>query len=153
MPSLYVQRSVEIDAPAMTVWDVLTRREFNSQWAPEFTSGSPFYIDSTWETGITVRWKDAEGRVLVEGQVMAREPHKLLRFTVLDVNDSSGYQPREEDGITYRLWEKNGRTTLDIMQGDFSLMPDGAKYHELTAKTWERVLPKIKKLAELAERR
>jgi uncharacterized protein YndB with AHSA1/START domain len=152
MPSLFVQRSIEIDAPAMVVWDVLTRRELNSQWAPEFTGGSPFYIESDWATGSTVRWKDGDGRVVVEGRVTAREPEKLLRFTVADVRSTDEYQPAAEDGITYRLWEKNGRTTLDVMQGDFAKMPDGEKYHELTAKTWERVLPKIKELAE-AERR
>jgi uncharacterized protein YndB with AHSA1/START domain len=51
--------------------------------------------------------------VIVEGNVTALEPNKLLRFTVFDVR---GERPpvTEEDGITYELKERNGKTTLRI---------------------------------------
>jgi hypothetical protein len=54
----------------------------------------------------------------------------------------------QEDGITYELKERNGKTTLRISQGDYSVMAEGEKYHRMSAETWDRVLPKVKDLAE-----
>ena len=74
-------------------------------------------------------------------------PSKFLRFTVFDVR---GEKPpvTEEDGITYELTEQNGKTMLRLSQGDFSVMAEGEKYHRLSAEVWDRVLPKVKELAE-----
>ena len=85
--------------------------------------------------------------MIVEGNVTALEPNKFLRFTVFDVR---GEKPpvTEEDGITYELTEHTGKTTLRLLQGDFSAMPEGEKYHRLSAEVWDRVLPKVKELAE-----
>lgn len=57
-----------------------------------------------------------------------------------------------EDGITYELTEQSGETTLRLMQGDFSVMAEGEKYYRLSAEVWDRVLPKIKALAENEKR-
>ncbi len=147
MSKLFVDKTIEINAPIAEVWDVLTRREMNGKWASEFTGGAPFYIESEWKLGSPVLWKDQSGTVIVEGTVTALEPHTLLRFTVFDVR---GEKPpvAEEDGITYRLREENGKTTLRVMQGNFSAMVDGEKYHRMSEEIWERVLPKVKALAE-----
>jgi uncharacterized protein YndB with AHSA1/START domain len=148
MAKLFVQRSIQINAPVMRVWDVLTRREYTSQWAPEFSGGAPFYLESDWEAGSTVLWKGEDGRAIVEGTVTTIEPGKLLRYTVFDVRSNERPAVNAEDGITWRLREENGNTVLDLMQGDFSGMPDGAEHHEMSAHIWDRVLPKVKDLAE-----
>ena len=147
MPKLFVEKTIEINAPASKVWDVLTRREQTSKWAPEFAGGAQFYIESEWTLGSPVLWKDQNGNVIVEGNVTALEPHIFLRFTVFDVR---GEKPlvTEEDGITYKLTEQTGKTTLRLVQGDFSVMAEGEKYHRLSAEVWDRVLPKVKALAE-----
>ncbi len=147
MPKLFVDKTIEINAPASKVWDMLTNREHTSQWAPEFSGGAPFHIESDWKPDSAVLWKDQGGNVIVEGNVTALEPNKFLRFTVFDVR---GEKPpvTEEDGITYELTEHTGKTTLRLLQGDFSAMPEGEKYHRLSAEVWDRVLPKIKALAE-----
>ena len=54
----------------------------------------------------------------------------------------------DEDGITYELTNKRGDTLLHVRQGDFSVIPNGEKYFEATEQVWDRVLPKIKELAE-----
>jgi len=54
----------------------------------------------------------------------------------------------EEDGITYELTEHDGTTLLKISQGDFSTMAEGEKYRDLSAEIWDRVLLKVKELAE-----
>ena len=90
--------------------------------------------------------KDKTARC-VEGNVTALEPNKFLRFTVFDARDEKKHLT-EEDGITFKLTEQNDKTILQISQGDYSIMAEGEKYQRITAETWDRVLPKIKMLAE-----
>jgi uncharacterized protein YndB with AHSA1/START domain len=148
MPRLYVDKTTEINAVASRVWDVLTSRKYTDQWAPEFSGGdAAFHIESDWTLDSSVHWKDRKGRVLVEGAVTACVPARLLRFTVFDTS-----RPRPpagaEDGITYKLTERDGRTVLWVSQGDFSSMPDGVRYRDLSGEIWDRVLAKVKRLAE-----
>jgi uncharacterized protein YndB with AHSA1/START domain len=147
MEKLFVNKTIEIDAPATNVWDALTRREYTDQWALEFSGGSEFHIESDWKLGSPVLWTGQDGSVIVQGNVTALEPQKFLRFTVFDVR---GEKPpvTDEDGITYELTEQNGKTLLRISQGDFSAMAEGVKYRNLSAEIWDRVLPKVKALAE-----
>jgi uncharacterized protein YndB with AHSA1/START domain len=151
MPKLFVDKSIEINAPASNAWEVLTNREYTSQWALEFSGGSPFHIESEWNLGSPVLWKDSDGKTIVEGNVTALQPQKLLRFTVFDVR-SQKPSVTEEDGITYQLSEEDGKTTLHVLQGDFSAMPDGEKYRDRSAEVWDRVLPKVKELTERTAR-
>jgi uncharacterized protein YndB with AHSA1/START domain len=147
MPKLFVDKTIEINAPASRVWDVLTQREYTDVWAPEFAGGAEFHIESDWRVGSPVLWKGQDGSVIVEGNVTALEPNTFLRFTVFDVR---GEKPpiTEEDGITYELTERGGKTTFRLLQGDFSVMTDGEKYHRLSAEVWDRVLLKVEELAE-----
>jgi len=149
MTKLFVDKMVEINAPASKVWDVLTVSEFNNHWATEFSSGGPqFHLDSTWELGSPVLWKGEDGTVIVEGDVTALELNKLLRFTVFDVRSEDKALVTKEDGITFQLSEENGKTSLHILQGDFSVMPEGKKYRDLSAGIWDKVLPLVKEMAE-----
>src|SRR5687768_10304790 len=120
MKKLFVNKTIEINAPASKVWNALTSRENTTKWAPEFSSGSQFQIESDWELDSPVLWKDQDDKVIVEGNVTALEPKKLLRFTVFDVRSPEKPPVTEEDGITFRLSGKNGKTTLQVLQGDFS---------------------------------
>ncbi|TMB84582.1 MAG: hypothetical protein E6J48_02015 [Chloroflexi bacterium] len=135
MEKLFVEKSIKINTPASRVWDVLTKPEFTDQWAPEFSGGAEFHIESDWKLGSPVLWKGQDGSVIVQGNVTALEPNKFLRFTVFDVRG-------------YELTEQNGETMLRLSQGDFSVMAEGEKYHRLSAEVWDRVLPKVKELAE-----
>ena len=147
MSKLFVDQSIEINAPVSKVWEVLTKREHTAQWASEFSAGSSLSIESDWKSGSPVLWKDSGSKIIVEGNVTALQPEKLLRFTVFDVR-SPRPPVTEADGITYQLAEENGKTTLHVLQGDFSAMSDGEKYRDMSAEVWRRVLPKVKDLAE-----
>jgi uncharacterized protein YndB with AHSA1/START domain len=86
---------------------VLTSPGHTREWAPEFSGGAEFRIESDWKLGSPVLWKGQDGNVIVEGKVTAVEPNTFLRFTVFDVR---GEKPpvTEEDGITYELTEHAG---------------------------------------------
>ncbi|WP_100489449.1 SRPBCC family protein [Sporolactobacillus pectinivorans] len=154
MGKLFVDRSIEINAPAAVVWGVLTQQKYSEQWAGEFLGGnSQFYIKSDWGLGSPVLWIDENGSPLFEENVTALEQHKFLRFTVFDIRSQDRPPMTEEDGITYRLSKKNGKTTFQVLQGDFSVMDDGEKYCSMTKEIWDKVLPQIKKLAELSNKK
>ena len=147
MEKLLVEKTIEINAPASKVWNALTEREYTDQWALEFTGGAEFHIESDWNPGSPVLWTGQDGSVIVQGNVTALESQKLLRFTAFDVREEKP-PVTDEDGITYELTEQNGKTLLRISQGDFSAMAEGEKYRNFSAEIWDRVLPKVKELAE-----
>jgi len=147
MPKLFVEKTIEINAPASKVWDVLTSPEYISEWAPEFAGSAEFPIESDWKPSSRVLWKDQDSNVIVEGNVTAVEPNSFLRFTVFDVREEKP-PVTEEDSIPYKLTEHGGKTTFRLLQGDFSVMTEGEKYHRLSEEVWDRVLPKVKALAE-----
>ena len=148
MTKLFVKKEVDINAPAIRVWDVLTKPEYTDQWAPEFVGGeAEFHIESDWKMGSPVLWKNEEGKVLVEGNVTAIQPNKLLRFTVFD-SRSTKPKVKEEDGITYVLDSGDHTTTLRVTHGDFSVLKEGERYHNMSEQVWNKVLPKVKQIAE-----
>ena len=106
-----------------------------------------FFSRADWKLGSPVLWTGQDGNVIVQGNVTALEPEKFLRFTVFDVR---GEKPpvTDEDGITYELTEQDGKTLLKISQGDFSTMAEGEKYRDMSAEIWDRILAKVKELAE-----
>ena len=146
MAPLVVDQSIKIKAPTEKVWDVLTNPEFTRQWAKYF---GDFHgkLESDWKLGSPVLWTENDGTVVVEGEVSAVYPGKMLRFTVFDTQ-----MPRpmtsETDGITYTLVGNNGDTLLSVRQGDFGKMESGKSYYDATVDTWNKVLPKVKELAE-----
>lgn len=147
MSKLFVDKSIEIYSPASKVWEVLTVSEYTAEWVPDFNGGAPSHIESDWQLGSPVFWKDQDGKTIVEGNVTGLEPGQLLRFTVFDVR-SEKLPAAEEDGITYRFTERDGKTMLRVLQGDFSVMPEGENFRDMSADIWGHVLPKVKALAE-----
>jgi uncharacterized protein YndB with AHSA1/START domain len=128
---------------------VLTRPEFTQQWAGKFGAAGP--IDSDWQLGSQVLWKNADGKVYVSGNVIALEPNKLLRFTVRDIRPE--LQPisgLEKDDITqtYALVGQGGHPLLSSAHGDFSKLAGGEKIYPLASAVWDELLPQIKELAE-----
>lgn len=153
MKKLFVDKSIEINTPAEKVWEILTMPEYTTYWASEFSSGGPqFRLESEWKLGSPVLWKAQDGTVIVEGAVTSIEKNKLLRFTVFDVRSEERPKVTDEDGITFQLIGNSSKTTLHILQGDFSVMKDGEKYRDLSAEIWDKVLPIVKELAEKGEK-
>lgn len=145
MQKLFIDKTIKINAPASKVWQVLTESLYTDQWVSGFSPG--LKLESGWKLGDPVKWREPDGKVVVEGTVTKIEPEKFLRFTVIDV--VAGIQPTtEEDGITFELTEKKGQTKLRLRHGDFAVMPEGQKYYEMTLEPWEKILPKVKELAE-----
>ncbi|EKE27457.1 MAG: hypothetical protein ACD_3C00205G0010 [uncultured bacterium (gcode 4)] len=145
MWKMFIDKKVEINAPSSKVWDVITKNEYTKEWTSWF--GSDVTVVSDWKLDSPVLWKTPDWKVDVEGNVTKVEPWKFLRYTVFDVG-SGRYDVDEDDGVTFELSEKEGKTQLHMMHGDFWIMADGKKYYDMTEKSWDIILPKIKELAE-----
>ena len=146
MGKLFIDKTIEIDAPAAKVWEVITNPGINSQWVAEFSPGMQLVSD--WQLGSRVLWNEANGKTVVEGNVTKIEPGKFQRFTVFDVE--LGRTPvTDEDGMTFELVEKDGKTKLFLLHGDFATLAEAQKYYDMTLEAWNKILPKIKELAEL----
>ena len=149
MDKLVVEASIEIDASPARVWTVLTSPAFTSRWSPLFGATGP--IDSDWNSGSQVLWRNADGAVYVQGNVVAMRPEALLTFTCRSVDPKmmplSGLT---EDDITqtHTLSDSGGRTTLSIAHGDFSKLAGGADIYPRAREGWNGILARIKALAE-----
>ena len=144
---LFVERSIEIDAPAKKVWKALTHPVLTRQWVNNFGMEGG-HLESDWKVGSAVEWRDKHGKTYVTGTVTKLEQHRHLHYTVRDLADRSNVPEFEGDGLDFRLEEQNNRTTLHVRQGDFSRDPSWVQYHEPTNQIWLKVLPLIKSIAE-----
>jgi quercetin dioxygenase-like cupin family protein len=145
--SLFVNKSIRIEAHAKWVWLILTDSEISQQWVSEFgiKDGK---INSQWQADSEVSWQDQTGETLVTGKVISVSAPHHLHFSVIDVNSGPMPDSTDEDGLTYQLVEANDKTTLTVKQGDFGKMSNGGKFHSATEKIWNKVLQKVKNLAE-----
>ena len=137
MKKLIVEKSIEIDAPASKVWEALTKPDLSKQWIEQFWPGFGA-LESDWKRGSPMRWKTANGKIDLEGKIIAIEPEKMIRYSFT----------MPQDLVTLTLDEQNGQTVLAVTHGDFTQKPDSEECYLGALAGWEMNLPKIKELAE-----
>ena len=143
MPKLFVQKSIEINASASKIWEVLTNSEMAKKWIKEFWTdfGS---LESDWKLGSPVLWKVSNGKIGAEGNVSIAEPYTMLQFS-FKVNDTPVF--KQED--LYKIEDLDGRSVLVVSMGDFGDTPEHEMCYSGAVESWDKALPKIKELAEL----
>lgn len=144
---LFVDRAIEVAASRKVVWQIITESNYTHHWASEFANGTPLTIESNWNVGDDVLWKDGDGTTIVEGEVTNCEQFVLLRFTVFAAN-MPHVATTSEDGITWQLIEKTPHSTMvRVRQGDFGSIEGGEKSYLQTDEIWSRILPIVNELA------
>ena len=148
MPELKVISTININAPASRVWEILTK--------PEETKKYMFGCEtvSDWKPGSLLEWKGSyEGKdmVFVKGKVVVIEPYTKLVYTVIDPNSGMEDIPENYLNVTYDLKEENDQTILTVTQDGFEKAADGQKRFEDTynkGEGWNPILVQIKDIAE-----
>jgi uncharacterized protein YndB with AHSA1/START domain len=143
MRKLFVEKSIEINAPASRVWEVLTNPDLTKAWIKQWWPDLRI-LESDWKSGSPMLWRLADGIIGAEGTVSMVEPYTMLRFS-FKVNDPT--TSKQED-LTYRLEERDGQTKLSVSVGDFGDTLEHELCYPGAVEAWNRSLPKIKELAE-----
>lgn len=145
---LFVKNEIDINAPATTVWDVLT----NPQQTKKYMYGCETVSD--WTVGSSLLWKgEWEGKemVFVKGNIVSIEPNKLLTYTTIDPNNKEMEDTAANYlTVTYSLSGTDNGTHLVVTQGDYTKVADGEKRHNdaVNQGGWSALLEKIKTIAE-----
>jgi uncharacterized protein YndB with AHSA1/START domain len=142
---VYINASVEIEAPADKVWEYLTK--------PEYTKIYMYGCEaqSDWETGSPLLWKGTyEGKetVFVKGEIVNIIPGKVLQYSVFDPNMDIEDIPENYLTVEYELVENKYSTLLNVSQGNFASVAKGNERYNDAEKGWNETLKKIKELIE-----
>jgi len=145
---LIVKNEIDINAPASTVWAVLT----NPEHTKKYMYGCKTVSD--WKIGSPLLWKGVwEGKemVAVKGSIIDIQPGSFLAYTTIDPNNPNMPDtPENYLTVTYLLSETNSHTHLIVTQGNYTKVADGEKrYNEaINAGGWKTILDKIKQIVE-----
>lgn len=146
MSELFTHETIDISAPAAAVWALLTD--------PRLTKQYMFGCEaiSDWKPGSPLIWRgELEGKpmVFVTGRVVTFEPHSLLAYTTFDPNGGLADVPENHVTMTCRLTPLSPTVTrLELSQGDFSQVQNGAARYADAMKGGDGLLLKLKQLAE-----
>jgi diamine N-acetyltransferase len=143
LTGLFIEKSIDIDAFASSVWKVLTDPGLTRLWIPEWRPGLEI-LDSDWKRGGSALWRTAGGLIGAAGTVTSVEPDRMLSFSFRGHDADSSQQ----ETVTFTLNEQGSRTKLSVSVGDFRDDPEHEKDYPNALTSWERALPKIKELAE-----
>ena len=148
MVEAFMESRIVINVPAAKVWDALT----NPEMTKHYMFGCEIVCD--WKIGDSVLWKGAQdGVTYVKGYLVAFEKEKTLTMTAIDPNASYEDIPENHLTATYQLTENNNTTLLEVKQGDYTKVAEGAKRYKDTMSFggWNTILESIKKLVEQGE--
>jgi uncharacterized protein YndB with AHSA1/START domain len=134
MTPTHIEASIEIDAPASTVWGMFTNPAFTGQMGGEYVSD--------WKVGSALQWRSSSGQILTNGMILEIEQEKLLKHTLFASPESSSVMAT----LTYELNEKDGCTCVQIRE-DFT---NPITEQELldSKEGWNAALSGAKEIAE-----
>jgi len=106
MKNLFIEKQIEIAAPAAVVWRVFTDPTLSRKMGGEYVTD--------WEAGSTIGWKDESGKMRSQGKILKIETGKLLKHNLFkDVDGVSTLT----SVITYELRARqDGKTTLSARE-------------------------------------
>jgi len=130
-----------IKAPPEKVWEGLTSPEFTRRYF--WRTG----IESTWEQGSPVVYKNDEGRLVVEGEVIEADPPLRLSFTwrALWSEELAREAPSR---VTFEIEQQGTVCRLRVVHDRF---PAGSRTHEEVSRSWSAIVCSLKTLLETGE--
>jgi uncharacterized protein YndB with AHSA1/START domain len=146
MPSLKrLQWSVDIAAPASTVYQTLVEPESYKQWTAAFGDG--LYFEGSWQKGQPIRFLTPSGHGVVS-EIAENSPNEFISirhigYIMNGVEDTSSeairaWAPAYEN-FTFTATPQGTKLTVDQdMTDDFESMP----------AAWPKALEKLKALCE-----
>ncbi len=139
--SFVAEKQVTINTPAVAVWEALT----DPAKVKQYMFGTDMQTD--WKVGSAIAWRgEWKGETYEDkGEVLAVEPHTLLRMTHWIPRTGAEDKPENYHTVTYRLTERDGKTILTVTQDNNASQEEADSMAE---NNWGPVLDGIKKVAE-----
>lgn len=135
-----IKKSLSISASAEVIWDILLTP--NHQWGKAFGGGA--FVQTDWNPGSEVIWKDSEGNLGARGVVKVHRKNEYLQVNMYDDINSPEGSETGEYAEKYSVTKNEGSTwILSIASG-----PLAKKYMEMHSKMWDEAIEIIKDLAE-----
>ncbi|RPD39960.1 SRPBCC family protein [Chitinophaga barathri] len=135
-----IKKSARINAPAHIIWDILLHPD--NQWGLAFGGGAT--VETNWNTGSTVIWKDTAGNIGANGIVETIQPEASLHIRYYDDIRPPAGTPLGDYAEQFRLEpHPDGSHTLHIRAG--LLSKRDIPFH---TDMWEKAIVIIKDLAE-----
>lgn len=145
-----LQYSIDIDAPASTVWRTVIEPDTYRVWTKPFNGDSRF--EGTWELGEKIRFlgTDDDGKQMgMHAQIVECRPYEIISIRhlgeIVDGVEKDGFSgdPALSGGHeTYRFVEAGERTTMQVTMD----APD--EWVEMFDQMWPPALEALKSLAE-----
>ena len=112
----FVDKTIEIKAPASHVWHTLTWRDHTDNCLDGRVSGDGpvLHIESDWKMGSPVLWRGKDGKLIVEGNVDRPGAQSTLAVHRFRCSQRTARRSAENDGISFRLTNFDGVTTLQV---------------------------------------
>lgn len=141
-----VERTLYIDAPPGVVWRAMTDTRLIRLYRLNSS------ILGEWRKGETIQWfelKDGKEVLQAKGRLMEMMPGHRLRHT--NYNPASGLPDEPANYTTVDITldvEKDGRTRLQLWQGEFAGLPHAERMAREAGRRWVEALVGLKRVAE-----
>lgn len=135
-----ISKSISIKASAQSIWSILLHP--NNQWGQAFGEGA--FIETDWQIGSPVIWKDIEGNIGANGIVMANNIKDCLQVGFYDeVNPLQG-TPLGSYIEKFKITENKAKECMLHIEAGLLSKKD-VSFH---SQMWDKALEIIKTLSE-----
>ncbi|MFC6101053.1 SRPBCC family protein [Olivibacter domesticus] len=135
-----VSKSISIKASAQSVWNILLHP--NNQWGQAFGEGA--FIETDWQKGSPVIWKDIEGNIGANGIVMVNNINDYLQVGFYDeVNPPQG-TPLGSYVEKFKITENEANECILHIEAGLLSKKD-VSFH---SQMWDKALEIMKTLSE-----
>jgi len=145
MTERFIEKTIDIDAPAEVLWKILTDNEF----IPQYMFGCKAETD--WKPESPLLWRGAaDGKVYVKGKIVTFNAPYLFEYTVIDPNNPAlADVPENYLTMTFQVKDRGtDASTLEVRQGDFTAVANGEQRYKDTVGGDDYLLVAMKKIAE-----
>jgi Uncharacterized conserved protein len=137
----FIEHTLNLSASPEQVWKTITDHETIKKWAAAFHEGT--YVESDWQPGHEVIWRDGLGAIGARGVVVTNEPNKALRLAYYDdVNTKPPAEPGKYNEF-FKIEQHNGQTQLFISCG-----PLEQEHFNLHQSKWSKAIELLQQTAE-----
>ncbi|MBI2019869.1 SRPBCC domain-containing protein [Candidatus Daviesbacteria bacterium] len=136
--------SIEINAPAEKVWNILWEDATFTDWTSVFAEGS--YAVSDWKEGSKIQFIDPNENAGMSSVIEKLVPNQFMSFRhITEIKDGQEQPPKEWSGAheNYTLEENEGITKLTV---DLDTIDE---YKEMFEDKFPKALERVKALSEI----